>query len=529
MLMLVHAGRFCEICDADFLVVFRDSEHPRDADNIKKGCIIMLKRFLSFLLLASMLVSIAACGGTTPADTGNSTDTGDTTPADTTEAVQAPDIERTDYNGDTFQILQAKNSSTGSLYGATEYTGEVMNDASYKRDLWVEDYLGIDIVYKMHDAMSIADPIQAAVMADENSYQLGITHPMHGAAPMVAGGLLMDWGDIDYVDFSQPYWHSDCNEELAVNGKQYLASSEIILSNVFCVYFNKDLIDKYKLENPYDLMRSGEWTFDKMIEMGTGVSEDLNGDTKMDVNDQYGFTTVIDYPLCQTMYASGLRLCEPETFELTINNDRMIELIDTMDVLLNRSGITYTWSYEGANEDRMYVADGKALFEFEKSDRLLQARYRNSNVSLGLVPYPKLDAEQDEYYTTDYSGMLCIPKAAGDLEMIGKAVELLSYYSGSTTTPAYYDKMLGDKLARDDDMREMLSYLFDHMVFDGGQRYFGIKQGTQSSKGMQHLYYTIMYMVAADKSTDFGSYYAENVGGAEAVIEEFLAAVDALD
>jgi ABC-type glycerol-3-phosphate transport system substrate-binding protein len=364
-------------------------------------------------------------------------------------------------------------------------------------------------------------------MSNDGAYNLAITHPMHGLGAMAVGGLLMDWETIPDVDITKPYWNAACNDSLEINGRQYYAFSDMIFSDVFCVYFNKDMITENHLENPYDLMRGNQWTFDKMTEMASVVKVDLNGDGIMDVNDQYGFTTVLDFPLCITMYASGIRLCEPKTFRLSIYNDRMLSLIDKMHFLLNRSGVTYKWTYEGEAEDRMYVADGKALFEFELSDRLLQDRYRNAAVNFGLVPYPKLDTDQEDYGTTDYSGLLCVPKSVKNVVMTGQAIELLSYYSGETTIPAYYDKLLGEKLASDKDMREMLSYLFDHIIFDGGQRFFGIRDSSiHSTKSMQKLYYTVMYLVGEQKSTAFGSYYEENRDAAETLIEEFLEAVE---
>lgn len=53
------------------------------------------------------------------------------------------------------------------------------------------------------------------------------------------------------------------------------------------ILFSKQLITDFGLEDPYKLVKSGKWTIDKMIEMGTGVAGDLNGDTKYDKNDRF--------------------------------------------------------------------------------------------------------------------------------------------------------------------------------------------------------------------------------------------------
>ena len=44
----------------------------------------------------------------------------------------------------------------------------------------------------------------------------------------------------------------------------------------WCVYFNETLFEKYSLGFPYDLVRSGEWTIEKL--MTIAKSADLRGD-----------------------------------------------------------------------------------------------------------------------------------------------------------------------------------------------------------------------------------------------------------
>lgn len=65
--------------------------------------------------------------------------------------------------------------------------------------------------------------------------------------------------------------------------------------------------------------------------------------------------------------------------------------------------------------------------------------------------------------------------------MAGQVVEMLSYYSMETTVPAYYTVLFGEKLARDVDSVEMLSIVFDNIVYDAGMNYF-VSVRTTASK-----------------------------------------------
>ncbi len=480
----------------------------------------MFKRMLSLLLLGAMLLFAVSCGGDAPTDTGS----GDTTPEETTADPNFPAIEKCDYQNEEFHIAGPINNY-GRLYFVEEQTGEVMDDAVFKRSQLVEEYLGIDITYEQlngegtTNGINLIPPLQAAAMAGEDAYQLVLTHSMNSIANLVTENLLMDWRDIPHIDFSKPYWNTDCNEALEVNGKQYYAFSDYMIVSAYGVYFNKTLVDQYKLENPYDLVRDNKWTIDKMTQMAAEATNDLNGDTKMDINDQYGFAVMANYPLCQMIYAAGLRLCEPGTFKLALNNERMITLIEKMDLLLNKSGDTYAYPYNAKAEEIMDITSGRTLFALTTVGAL--SSYRDSEVDFGLVPMPKMDDTQEHYECVNWAGMMCVPKIVENPEMIGKAVELLSYYSKDTTIPAYYDTLLGEKLARDDDMREMIEYIFAHVVFDGGRNYFGL------NGSMQSMFYTISSLVCNQKSTDWASWYESHREACETLISDFFAAVDA--
>lgn len=83
-----------------------------------------------------------------------------------------------------------------------------------------------------------------------------------------------------------------CHNNLSFYGKQYITSGPISLDYYYapCVIaFNQRLIDEHQIENPYDMVLDGKWTIDKFGEITKGVSQDLNGDGKMDKDDLYAF------------------------------------------------------------------------------------------------------------------------------------------------------------------------------------------------------------------------------------------------
>lgn len=132
--------------------------------------------------------------------------------------------------------------------------------------------------------------------------------------------------------------------------------------------------------------------------------------------------------------------------------------------------------YAGDRTQSLNIATGRSLFNLIASDNLHV--HRDAAVDFGILPYPKFDLTQDRYYALDWSGLLCVPAAVTEKNMIGEAVELLGYYSAEEVIPTYYDIVLGSKLSRDGNPREMLGIIFDSIVFDAALCYFGFENYT---------------------------------------------------
>ena len=481
------------------------------------------------LLLGGTLAALASCQSSeNTVDNETTSSSSDTTVAEQTETEEAiePSFEACNYDGATFHIYAPDWGLYRNYFFADEQTGDAMNDAIYERTLMVEEYLGIDITHSSGatEDLNVMNLMQQTVMSGDDAYQLVLTHCIQDVGSMLTAGLLYDWNNLEYCDLSQDYWNQSCNNNLSINGHQYYAVSDFMLPDPNCVLFNKGMIENYSLDDPYELVRSGEWTLEKMIEMGSAVTSDLDGNSVWDINDQYGIGTANDWYWNSLIYSSGLSLIDRDeqgNFELAINNDDMYTLVEIVDNLVNGSNDAYLYDFNIPEEEKLMISRGQSLFQFESFNRL--NLLRDSEVEYGILPYPKLKASQDGYYTNDWSGLMAIPKTITNPEMVGKACELLAIYSRETTIPAYYDLVLGTKLSRDEDSREMLELIFDNIVYDPGVNYFGF------SSNIMPLFYLLHSMVIREGSGDFASWYARYAPGAESEIKQFVEAVSELE
>ena len=252
-----------------------------------------------------------------------------------------------------------------------EQNGDAMNDALYNRDKLVEDYLGVKIDHILNGTFTDVMPsVQKTVMSGDDEFQLALTHCYVGVAEMATKGYLYDWNNLRYCDYTQKWWNQDCIENLTVNGKNYYMVSDFVVPDMNCILFNKQMVDEYSLENPYTLVDDGKWTLDKLSEMASKVTSDINGDGVFDINDRYGLASPDDWYWCSFIHSSGIKVVSRNdngNYELSIGGERAVSMVEKLDQLVNRSGDTFLYShlYETDGTETLRISTGRCLFQVE--------------------------------------------------------------------------------------------------------------------------------------------------------------------
>ncbi len=474
----------------------------------------MKKRVISAFLLAAMTLSFSACSNNTD---GTNSDNGSLNEEDLPAGIAAADY------GKTFTIYAPDFGMYQRYFFADDPGTDSMTKALYERELKVEEHLGVDIGYVLDgDIFNVRTEAQEMVMTGDNTYQLMLTHCIAGLSAMVTENLLYDFNNFEYIDMSNEWWNQSANEALAVNGHCYYTLSDYMLADPNCVLFNKELLNAHNLEDPYQLVRDGEWTIDKMMEMMSSVTSD-NGDGKWDHSDTWGLATPNDWFLNSFIFSSEVDFVTRDSddrFIFAFDNERTYKMIEKLDQLLTGSD-TYVYEDMGnlsaeeclAEDTYVDISKERSLFNINTVRNLYL--YRDIEVDFGILPYPKLEAAQDGYVTNDWSGLMCVPKTVGDTEMVGKVIELLAYFSGDVKY-AYYEIMLGEKLSRDPESKEMLDIIFDGIMFDAGVTYFGFDDG------MKEFFYIPGKLILQGRGSEgLASHIARHKTSVEAVIELF--------
>ena len=493
-----------------------------------------MKRLLSAILLASMLMGLTACNGGEGADT---TDASATETSETTE-LTADIPEDAFYENYTFTILArgGKDSPTNwanddLVVSDEEARGDVVYKAVYDRNLRVSELLGIEIVQEeVIGSSKLRTQAQNIIMSDEDVYDV-IMPSITDAATMAQDGYFVPLSELPYMDLSKPWYDQRCIEQLAINGDNYFFFSDITIRNLDAIWiyvFNKQLIDQFGLEDPYDLVEDGTWTMDAMTEMCKAATVP-DGDNDFDKEDKWGLVGH-DYVITASYVGSGERIATANSdgeISLTMNNERIYDVIEAVNGLRN-----YWIRY--ALTSKKYV-DAKP-FGFEPSDNYAELTsvftegnalfmgecmaviedMRSSNVEFGIVPSPKLNEEQDEYYSAVnfIAACMCIPKTARDLERTSIIIEALAAESHDTLIPAYYETAIKGKYTRDIMSSDMLDLIRDSVSYDLGIYY---NWGELSDRFCALVY---------NGGDGFASMYASNEQAAQGALDSFLSSLE---
>ena len=468
-----------------------------------------MKKQISALLAALLLAaSLAACGDKTPAVTTASAETSD--PASTgEETLGVP--ETADYGGEAFNILSAGNVAYAD-FTAEENASTPLDSAQYRRKALVEQNYKVKIGETVEKAYSSGGgPGYKRLSTDANAGDCNFDLALiagYDVSVLAYSDYLYDLASIPGIDLTKSWWDKRANDSLAVRGVMFFTTGELTVSDnnvAFVILFNKDLRKAYDLDDPYQLVYDGEWTLDTFGALCKTVTEDLDQNGTMDANDRFGLL-VWDDSVVGIVNAAGQRCCtiaEDGTIGLTLYNETTLAALDKYFSL------------------EMWQAD-KGLFWMNIMDRIPQLRGMESD--FGILPYPKLNAGQQDYYTTiaPYnSQFICVPLIQKDIERTGIITEALAYYGEKIVTPAYYDVNLVGQSTRDEESADMLEIIFDNLVFDIGYYYQVGPYNKQLIRMVQErdTNFTSMYdsyKTSAERLlTVINTYYAKAVSGWE--------------
>ncbi len=440
-----------------------------------------LNRITAGLILATLITaSFASCSDskqnetTTNPSSGNET-TADTTPAeDETKDYIDEKFTGVNWNGENFMILTLADSGNDDTpsFAHEDITGEPVDDAIFNQVTSVEEKLDVSI--DSFESTDVNSDVRNAASSGDDTYKV-VFNVNQGLATLVTQNMFADLNQLEYIDFTQPWWNKSYKDNLTIGGKTYCGFGDLFfeagIKNVHLMYFNKELCTDLGIEYPYQAVYDGKWTLDYLSNMVQGVASDLNGDGNMDANDRWGLVqSPIQSAVC--FYTGGFHVMsfDEEGYPyLDMYSEEFVNFYEKLFALDYKNDGVWTNSQDKETDNFNMFVSGKILL----SSHFLTAvsQLREVEFEVGILPYPKY-SEDAEYVNWPTGGnyLMAVPSIVNpdEYEFVGSVIEALAAQGNKFVRPALYEVTLQGKLARDKESQDMLDLIFDTMSVDFG-------------------------------------------------------------
>ncbi len=329
----------------------------------------LVRTGVTAILSAAMLLSLASCGG--DGSTNTSSDGG----SDNTSSEL---------------VLENKQIKFMAHWNMNPASEEEEDRPELK--MFKEKYGGevIDVPVTWDERL---DAVMTAAMSDDCP---DITCYWAELMPKgFSNGLYREIDDL--VDLNGPGW-SDLKGVLDLytyNGKHYVPTPAVTDGGI--LIYNKQTIADYNLEDPRELFRNGEWTWDKMLEMMVAFTDP--NDTQGGQFGRYGLDGW--NPGYNLHLTCGVPFVSLNDEGKLVNNimDPAIERAMNFVSEMSKAGVRFPREENGYNIDLGRVATGMLLFAdtglWDYPTYVYRSYQMGENASY--VPWPR-DPSSDTYY-----------------------------------------------------------------------------------------------------------------------------------
>lgn len=448
----------------------------------KKFCLM-----LALLMLASSMIACSESDANTDPTAAETTASSEETPSAGEEVVVEeetesfdPELGDKDFGGRNFTFITKSQASftdwaEGSIW-VEGYTGEVLNDAVYDRNSYVNETYNLNILAQECDNGVLVSTVQNAVTAGDDTFDVAMP-PLDQSGTLVKNGYLTDLAaDATHMDLSRAWWDQRSIADLSIAHKLYMVSGDISTLNndaTWCTMINLQVLEDHGFETPYYYVANDEWTFDTYKTLCTGASIDLDGDGDLDSADSIANLTQNENGTAMFV-TFGYHLIDKDENDMPIftleGDERAYSILEDLSQFMLDTSVSL--NYHNYGNEGYHLCTTKMFEEnrglFWITNLQMVIRLREMETDFGIAPCPKYDEQQENYRNIVWhvGSYATIPISAASVEDSSFVLEAMSAKSREVLRPAYYETALSMKYLRDKESIEMLDLVIDNRAYE---------------------------------------------------------------
>ena len=488
-------------------------------------------RFLLILLCFCMLLPLlVACGK----DTDQTEIPKDKYDYDDSSRERAADSIPYGYNLEGQSIIFWHSGYGWEAYGL-EDTTDIVYSRIHERNLSVAERLNVNIEFlesteaRWQDAASelqrevrtMSTAFDAVLAANNILIQMKLFNYFHNL------------NDSNYIDIDERWWYTDAIMEISVDDYNYrFLYGDFHITNLGqagCIFYNKQLYEQYVSPNKnpddlYDTVLEGKWTLDEFARIVKKSHITRGGDG---TNDIYGLAMTYAEWNHYLREAAGIRMYERNDHgipEFNFKDDRSIDFTNKLYSLYYENEGCVNTLYNGV-ENKSSFTNGTLMFDMNRLLATLTPGMREMKDDFGILPYPKLNEDQEEYVTLLHNATVaaCVPISTDEdkaNEEISAVIEALASESYRNVAVAYYETALKTAYNRDDQSAQMIDIITaQHDTINSTLTKNFAYEYNSSLGGIGNIFNSLM----TAGNTNFVSQYDGIIGSAETGLKALIA------
>ncbi len=248
------------------------------------------------------------------------------------------------------------------------------------------------------------EQITTSVMANDPVADL-ILLDLGQILPLAAQGLLLPLNDFVPETADMFTTKQSMHSGGLLLGKDYALLNSSAATTGYFLGVNLDIIEDLGLENPVELYKNGQWTWDKLEEICIAATRDTDGDG---TNDVYGISGAPYEIAFNLIMANDGYMADAATRKQGLDDPRTLEALNFFNKLYSEDKVAYVANndIDDWNGNRFGYAEGKSAL-FLCQDWLLGTA---PSFNFSILPFPCGPANESGKTFMDVVQGACIPK-----------------------------------------------------------------------------------------------------------------------
>ena len=444
----------------------------------------MMKRILCILLISVMLFSFVACAKDPAADGEN---TGENTTAvvfdveedDPRKQLEVPQMGVdgfAGYGGKEIVILQ-RGDYKDEFYSEKE-TGQLIPDAVYKRNQFVQDYLGVTLGWAISNGRESDEQksrLDAAINNGDEVYHISANFASY-AVEWIGDGYFKNLNalseDENYLSPEKVWWNQSYNKEATIYGKQFFMvgdATTTAITRLEILAVNETLLKEYIGLEVNDLLNKvydRTWTYETFLEYveSVGNANVYGASLQCNAKSIDGFLAALAIPIVERT--------EGDTITLAYDNEKTLEIADALRDLYQENEFVYS-AYTNSYDDNVKKFTGNNAIFYAGMLGDVGDYFKKVSFKYAVLPMPIWDDNQTEYRATphDEYSILGIPYNVTSVEETTAVMEVMAAESYRSLRPALCEKAYQYRYLATPEKAKMFDYIVDNTYYDCGYIY----------------------------------------------------------